>query len=367
MTTASEPEGSTIYTCGVAQEGVGWTRGPTLSYFTDTGGYTLTSPPLTCAGGPYGFYRLVFRSQAAEPFFYALFFYGEDGVMVTADLYGDVPASPGWQEKTVLCAPRTGAATFTVNFIARVRTSIEDLTVDAVSAETAAGIMDRLDAEMPRVAEPPSLGRWACIPRTMGALRRGEPFHAVMLGDSIVNDTFNSNYGALLARLYPLSRCRISCSVRGSAGCWYYREDANFRAYVLDLKPDLLMIGGIAHREDTDSIRDVIRKTRKRLPGCEILLMTPPAGKDWREGPRDGVTPMPSQTRAPDPFAARLGQLARDEGTAFLDMRTPWDRCLGQSGRPYGWLNRDPVHANDRGRLVIARLLERFFDASELR
>ena len=31
------------------------------------------------------------------------------------------------------------------------------------------------------------------------------------------------------------------------------------KRYVLDLNPDLLIIGGISHRDDVDSIREVIR------------------------------------------------------------------------------------------------------------
>jgi len=233
--------------------------------------------------------------------------------------------------------------------------------VCAVSRAAAGEISDRLYADLPKVECIPPAGRWSHMPKTMRALREGTPLHIVMLGDSIINDTFNSNYGALLSRLYPRSRLRITCSVRGGTGCWYYKEDENIKSYVLDLKPDLLMIGGVSHRNDTESIREVIRKTRQQLPDCEILLMSGPFGQDPRKGPTDGVAPMPVQRCPADPFTTELEQLAREQRVEFFDMRTPWAGYLGQSGKPHGWLHRDQVHANDRGKQILGRLLECYF------
>jgi hypothetical protein len=285
------------------------------------------------------------------------------GGPVLGDKYGMLAASESWIDKTVIFQGREGARAFGVGILAEKAVELEAVQVRAIDPQAAAAVLDEQAAGLPPIACQPPADRWARLPRTRRALQDGSPCRVVMLGDSIVNDTFNSNYGALLARRYPGSNLRIVLSVRGSTGCWYYREDEAYASYVRQRQPDLLIIGGISHREDADAIRAVIRKTRGSLPACEILLWTGPVGADWRQGPTDGVTPMPVQACAQSPFVRQLEELARAEGVAFFDMKTPWDLYLGASGKPQRWFHRDSVHANDQGGSVLGQLVERFFYA----
>ena len=179
----------------------------------------------------------------------------------------------------------------------------------------------------------------------------------MMLGDSIVNDTSSSCWELLLGRMYP--RCTITkiTSVRGSTGCWWYKEENRVLNYVVTYKPDLLIIGGISNHDDTESIRDVITQVRASI-NPEIMLMTGPFGTyDPTTDPNwsDTVTPNGHGYRS------RLMKLAQEEDAEFLDMTGVWGKYLRECGKPRLWCMRDSVHANDRGFQILGRILEAYF------
>jgi len=216
---------------------------------------------------------------------------------------------------------------------------------------------DAIYASMDKLAytPPPAPERWKNLDRTMRRLREGGTLKIVMLGDSIIGDTSSSSYELMLQRLYPACKIVKQTSVRGSTGCWWYKNDNQVEPYVLKHNPDLLMIGGISQREDIDAIREVIRQVRaKQSP--DILLMTPAFGalqdkhiKEWTFEP------------APGSYRDRLRQLAEEEKCGFIDMTGPWWRYVQESGKTYGWFMRDRVHANDRGFQILGRIIEKFF------
>ena len=75
-----------------------------------------------------------------------------------------------------------------------------------------------------------------------------------------MNQTYGFGFDLLLNRIYPKVRIEKIASVRGSTGCWWYKEKNRVEDYVLKHHPDLLMIGGISQRNDVDSIREVIHQ-----------------------------------------------------------------------------------------------------------
>lgn len=229
---------------------------------------------------------------------------------------------------------------------------------DPYAGKTPLERIDAIYASMEPVRYTPPADRWKYLPRTMQKLRDGPELRIVMLGDSIVNDTAASQFDLLLQRHYP--KCKITKirSVRGSTGCWWYKEENRIQSYVLDHKPDLVMIGGISQRDDVESIREAIRQIRGKLPEVEILVMTPVFGridprtdKDW--------------TYEVDPtgqnFRSRLYRMAQEEKVEFLDMTGPWGEYIRQSDKCRGWFMRDPVHANERGFQILGRILEIYF------
>jgi lysophospholipase L1-like esterase len=241
-------------------------------------------------------------------------------------------------------------------------TRIGCLLVDGEVTDPYAGKkpLERLDAmyvAMAPLRYTPPAGRWQRIPRTIERLREGGSLKIVLLGDSIMGQTTGSGFALLLQRLYPKVKIEAIASVRGSTGCWWYKDENRVEDYVLKYRPDLLMIGGISQRNDVDSIREVIHQVRaKQQP--EILLMTPAFGfeesdfiKEWTYSIKPDGTD----------YRARLQRLAADEKCEFLDMTGPWWQYVQDSGKTYGWFRGDDVHANDRGTQILARILEKYF------
>jgi len=229
---------------------------------------------------------------------------------------------------------------------------------DPFQAKTPLERIDRIYASMAPLKYDPPADRWKHLPRTMQRLREGGALRIVMLGDSIVNDTASSQYELLLERMYPKCKIVKIRSVRGSTGCWWYKEDNRVRQWVLDHNPDLLMIGGISQRDDVESIREVIRQVRTARPEVEILVMTGAFGS------RDPRTDN-EWTYEVDPkgsgYRSRLLRMAAEEKVEFLDMTGPWGRYIRESDKARGWFMRDPVHANERGFQILGRILEKYF------
>ncbi|NOX55798.1 MAG: SGNH/GDSL hydrolase family protein [Planctomycetes bacterium] len=216
--------------------------------------------------------------------------------------------------------------------------------------------VDAIYATMPPLRYQPPKGRWKHLPRTMHLLREGPALRIVMLGDSIINDTSRSQWHLLLERAYP--KCRITkiTSVRGSTGCWWYKQGARVQLYVLGQRPDLVIIGGISQRDDIESIREVVRQIRAGSK-AEILLMT---GAFGRVDPRQ-----PGWKAEIDPdgddYRARLKRLADELKVEFLDMRGAWGQYIRSCGKDLEWFKRDPIHANERGEQILGRILCRYF------
>lgn len=175
-----------------------------------------------------------------------------------------------------------------------------------------------------------------------------------MLGDSIVNDTSRSCWNLLLGPHYPECRIIKITSVRGSTGCWWYREPERLKKFVLDHDPNLVIIGGISQRGNITSIRDVIRQIRKSSE-ADILLMT---GAFGRVDPRDNA----QWQKISDPnhyseYRRQLEKLANETKSAFLDMEAAWGRYIRESGKDLDWFKRDVIHANERGEQILGHIL----------
>lgn len=217
--------------------------------------------------------------------------------------------------------------------------------------------VEKAAAEIPPVRFEAPKGRWVNLPRTAEILGRGRgELRIVMLGDSIVNDTSQSRWDDLLRALYPgCTITKVAC-VRGGTGCWWFKEPGRVKRYVLDQRPDLLIIGGISHKDDTESVRDVVRQVRAGSP-CDVLLMT---GAFGRVDPNDDTQWSFQVDPAGPDYRARLRRVAVAEKAAFLDMTAYWGRYVRESGQPLTWFKRDAVHANERGMQVLGRILAGF-------
>lgn len=209
-------------------------------------------------------------------------------------------------------------------------------------------------AQMPAVCYCPPADRWDKLPRTKERLTQGGTLRVVMLGDSIVNDTSRSAWDLVLMQRYPGCKIEKVTCVRGSTGCWWYKEPGRVQKFVLDHDPDLVIIGGISQRDDIASMRDVIEQIRSKS-SPDILLMS---------GAFGSVDPYDQQQWRriidPDHYSAYregLEALSQELGTGFLDMEAHWAIYLRNTGKELDSFKRDPVHANAQGEQILGRIL----------
>jgi len=141
--------------------------------------------------------------------------------------------------------------------------------------------------------------------------------------------------------------------IRGSTGCWWYKEENRVHVFVYPHRPDLIIIGGISQGDDTESIRSVVQQARKLHPS-DVLLVTGPFGIIDPRQDDQWTFEIPDKH---DNYRRRLKELAESENCGFLDMVAPWGRYIRDSGREIDWFKRDAVHANARGEQIIGRIL----------
>ncbi len=212
-------------------------------------------------------------------------------------------------------------------------------------------------AKMPQGSFEAPPNEWEDLGRTRRTLEEGGKLHIMAVGDSILNDAMRSGWIQLLREAYPKAEIVATVLVRGGGGCQHFRDDRLIGKYVVPRKPDLVLIGGISQR-DTYSTSVVIDQIQDALPQTEILLMTGAFGisdprnkDDLYLGPHSGT----------GLYGPALRRLAQDKDCAFLDMTRPWADYIVSSKLHPHLFYRDPVHANEYGEQVMAKILMSFF------
>jgi hypothetical protein len=217
--------------------------------------------------------------------------------------------------------------------------------------------IDAIYATMGPVVYNPPAGRFVNIPVTMNRLHNGGELRMVLLGDSIMGNTSGSSFELLMMRDYPKCNVIKIASLRSGTGCTYYKEENRVQSYVLDYKPDILVIGGISNG-DAESVRTVIRQVRAQKPDTEVLLLTPVFGAYRDEQINTFTYEIDTKTSN---YRFNLQKIANEEKCAFFDMNGPLWKYIKESGNTPGWYMADNTHANSRGCQIIGRLLEVWF------
>jgi hypothetical protein len=293
-------------------------------------------------------------------------FLDQEGKEIVSDDHDSIDASTDWRPYSLCFRGHADAKQARIRLQANSGPlSVKNLRVEKITLEEAAAWAAGLAAACPVVQFEPAADRWQFLPNTMQRLANGGPLRVVMLGDSICNDTSNSLYETLLTRIYPKARIEIVTSVRGGTGCWYYKDDNRVKSYVLDYKPDLVMIAGISHGFDVESIRSVIRQIRQ-ASNCEILVM------NGAIAPREVYEPVYFRSKPPavalddmEQFSSRLRRMCREERAEFFDIRKAWEDYMLRSYKPYDHFARDTIHGNSRGKQIVARILGRYFEPKD--
>jgi len=327
----------------------------------------LTSPAVPVE--PFGYYRLSLLARGARGGLCAAEFLDGEGTPLVADIYDAFDPAAAWQPFTLCFRGHPDARRVRIHL----RTTsadrsaapldVKNVRLEAIDAAAAADWTTGLAARCPVVAFDPGAGGRGQLPRSLARLAAGGPLRVVMLGDSICNDTSNSLWEAPLARFHPGATIEVVTSVRGSTGCWYYKDEDRVGSYVLAYRPDLVIIAGISHRFDVESIRSVIRQIRSGSD-CEILVLT------GAVAPREVIEPgfLAGQPAAAaldlmERFPAALAAMCAEEQAAFFDFRRVWDDYMQRSYLPFEHFARDAIHANSRGKAVLGRILGRFLTA----
>jgi len=211
-----------------------------------------------------------------------------------------------------------------------------------------------IQAQMPTGTFTVVRADWRHLPRTHKALTEGGNLHILGLGDSIINDTMRSGWVALLREAYPKANIKGTVYVRGGGSCKHYRAESRVQTYLLPLKPDLVIIGGISQGKDYAAIRDVVGQIRAALPDCEFLFTS---GVFGSTDPRSDDAMAAAQHSGTSDYGRDLKALADELGGAYFDMTTPWIQYLRSSGLHPHLFYRDRVHANAFGEQILAKIM----------
>ncbi len=319
---------------------------------------------------PHQYYRLSFQSRAQVPGYWAAMFYDADGQMLQADHNSGIDLSDEWIDNEFFFQGKANAVSARLWFYP---TSVKkgknillrNMSLLPADSRQVLAWADRLYATMPPIEYEPLPDRWSRIPRSIEKLKKGEKLRVVILGDSIGNDTGNSPLDKLIERQYPASHVEIITSIRGGTGCQYYQHENRVEEYVVRYKPDLVMIIAISHGHDAEAIGNVVRQIRKQCD-TEIIVTTGPIGQDklmiasYAKNNNISIDEAPAIRKA---FLANVKNLAEQENVEFIPLRKLWNDYMAVATQKHNvmWFMRDQTHANVRGRQVVARLLERYF------
>ena len=321
---------------------------------------------------PFAYYRVSFASRAALPAFRVVRFFDAAGGELTADDHNAVDVAPGWTQGEFFTQAREGTATLRVGFCAGSGDlSVDDVCVARATPRQVLAAADRLYRTLPPVVCAFEPDRWRQLPHTRRLLHDGQPVRLLLLGDSIANDIGNSLFDLQIARMHPRAQITLLRSIGGGKGCAFYRH--HVAEYVVDKDPDLVIIAGISHRNDMTAMRSVAEQTRQAMrKPVEFLVLTgasvePGMDSRWKqEGFESPPADVRQQAVADEArFYRELVRVRDKVPWATLDLRTLWEEYLARSPQPRSWYQRDFVHANNRGRYVLGRMLAQFFRPGE--
>lgn len=273
-------------------------------------------------------------------------------------------AGPGWQPNTFVFRSSGLAASLRADFWGNGQHYVDDVTIRPVTRPAAATIQDANFAKfMPRpFAYTPPANRDDRIPNAIGRLSTGQPLNVVMVGDSIVHDTFSSFFEPRAERPYPSgARLNVQEVTAGGAGAAYWTQNNLVRDQVMTKNPQLLVFGGISTPiTDLHFISDFIHQARAINPAVEILLMSPLAGDQYNPYTNPALTQPFDPVNGTD-YRAQLYRLAQQEGVQFWDLTTPWASYIFGSGQPYNFFLRDTIHMNGYGDMLANQIMGAYF------
>lgn len=340
---------------------------------------TYVSPKLVLdkPSGTTAYYRLTFDAKSPVDGYWWVDFYDREDTLLP-DVNSRLYASGGFIPYDVVVPACPEAVTAVVKFslkkpnVAQVR----DLKMRRISVDEAAAWCARTYAAGPQLVPFETAGSWERLPKTRKVLFGGKRrFDVVLLGDSLMNDSYCGLLGVQMQKAFPDVDLRVHISVRGSTGCWYYHEKEHFEECVAKYRPDLVLIGGISncqtnrferYRANRALVEEDFVETIERCKaiGAEVIVCTPPKSVEFRTSPDAKELPADfnDESTAADYLQLAFERRAAERtGVQLWDLNGPTCRTVALSGKPLGWFNRDAVHNDDRGKQLIAQAFGAYF------
>ena len=293
---------------------------------------------------PFAFYSVSFEVRASASGYWLADFFDAGGERNYADHYSSFDPGPSWTGYESVFMARHDAVQARLGFrVINDAFSVRRVVVRPVDRPDVLRWMDGLYRTMPPVPGDVEVHHPGALSRTHDVLRRSQTLRLVMFGDSVANDMANSHFHLLVEQANPGSRIDLVHSSHPEKGMSRYQHGNLVQPYVIDLRPDLLVLAGMSHR-DVGAICSVIDQVRRRIDP-DVMFMNLAVCSHNTGFPAD------------DGFIPELVEAATRRRFAVVDLCPPWKEYIAASDRPAEWHRRDENHVNDRGRQVIARLL----------
>lgn len=346
---------------------------PFEGYYESKGG-RIESPRFKLDGeiGKNRFYRLTFSAKCPVDGYWWVDFFDVEGNQLP-DVNSRLYASDDWTPYDVMVPARPDAAFAQIAFVTKKGAQAKDVSMRQASVAAAAKWCNDLAATLSKLDTPETKGAWDGLQKARAKILSGVPVTIVLLGDSIMNDTWCGNAVALIQDALPKADLRCYLSVRGSTGCWYYHEKDHFAEYVGKYKPDLVVIGGISNYggptyHSLKEVEDCMVETilRCQLIGAEVVICTPPPSYEFR---KDAAAKSfdRSLLQEKDGFLYLQQEYERRAASRtdvqVWDLTTAPCEAIARSGKPLDWFKRDAAHNDDRGKQLIAQTLAAYFKA----
>lgn len=212
----------------------------------------------------------------------------------------------------------------------------------------------------PIQAWPVQPSQTALLPNSVAKLAAGGEFKIVAYGDSITAGgdatrpdwIFWNRWAAHLRAKHP--QTTITAVNAATGGDSTVQGLARLQAKVLDLKPDLVLVGfgmndhnkgGPTIPQFESNLREIIARIRAST-GAEVVLFSAfPPNPKWKFG-----------SHRMDLYAAATARVARETGSAFADVHGNWV-ALADRKKPEDLLGNNINHPNDFGHWMYFRVL----------
>lgn len=359
----------------VASEAGKVTYIPFEGYYESKGG-RIESPEfaLDKREGENAYYMLTFEARGAEDGYWWVDWFDREGKMLP-DVNSQVEKSAEWRAYRVVAPAGPEAVRAKLAFVSKSGVEVRNVSMRRIGVKEAAAWCEELYAGLPQLSGEAPAGAWDRLPRTKAALAgKAKKLKVVLLGDSIINDSYCGLLGALVQNEFPETEITFQLSVRGSTGCWHYRDEKNFEEYVGRHKPDLVIIGGISNYnppKSTPTLKDAEEAMvevigRCRAIGAEVAVASPSPSYEFRESAEAKEFDL-ALTRDVEGGAHKYlfwgyeRAAAERAGAQFWDLTTGPCGAIARSGKPLWWFKRDGAHSNDRGKQLIAQAYKAIF------